>query len=281
MYWPNIKDMIERGEADLAFLDLDCAICGDQMEIEPSGRKNDASNLGHAAHILPCGHIIGLSCLHEAWNYASENFIDILCPDCKTNVDYSACGHTCYGMPVPPSMDKLDSLPPLITDGGKIADYCRSCLINDMLARCNISLMTDHQVPKDVKDVKDVHIGISIKSQGEAFYSRPVDGPLEDIKMTKDMKKAIRAIKRLSDAQGSIWGGAMLGDSKIKIHHFGTPVLAENTFIDWVDYMFTHCREEVLGLTEWQLKDKFCGVRGLDRGRMAGRVGWLWLCGDQ
>ncbi|KAH8889858.1 hypothetical protein GQ53DRAFT_200095 [Thozetella sp. PMI_491] len=98
---------------------LSCTICLEPIEY---GEKRSTRSPGYPA-LIPCGHIFCSGCILKCFEK------DRRCPSCKVEYRYAECDH-----PIQPRViDKSNifRLPLTIPEGGKIADCCVECRLDN------------------------------------------------------------------------------------------------------------------------------------------------------
>ncbi|KAI8689963.1 hypothetical protein NCS56_00260400 [Fusarium sp. Ph1] len=64
-YWPVLRKIFERDPSGMDRLNLECMICDLSMSVKADEQGENNNGLGHRAVILPCGHLVGTSCMHK------------------------------------------------------------------------------------------------------------------------------------------------------------------------------------------------------------------------
>ncbi|KAI0516848.1 hypothetical protein F5B22DRAFT_606775 [Xylaria bambusicola] len=116
-------------------LDLKCGICFDhRLWVSNATSPDDHFNsteLFEGLGVLPCGHVFGASCLTK-WLMASaqEGFTNeegvVSCPVCRYSLVYE-CGHYLPPIEYNPNIDRRNTVPPTIPEGGFVPFYCEEC----------------------------------------------------------------------------------------------------------------------------------------------------------
>ena len=134
-YWPKLRKILESKFIDRTNLDLQCVICYDTMTTraedhvsEEVGRYGPCT---HQACVLPCGHMIGLSCMARMKlnNYEEEKAS--LCPCCRFILHHDECLH--HTATIKFAEDKWRGIPQTVPEGGEVQDTCTDCILNMML----------------------------------------------------------------------------------------------------------------------------------------------------
>ncbi|KAF5533657.1 hypothetical protein FMEXI_11733 [Fusarium mexicanum] len=139
IYWPAFKKAVESDPQKLRPIDLTCTICTEHMSTQGSGSgsihwiQKVGRKISHDAQILPCGHMVGASCLMDWLDSQSERFRGrefYSCPVCNTEIMYHPeCGHVCHGQRIPQLVANYSNVPLVLSEGGFIHARCTSCEI--------------------------------------------------------------------------------------------------------------------------------------------------------
>ncbi|RBA11020.1 hypothetical protein FPRO05_14289 [Fusarium proliferatum] len=139
IYWPAFKKAVEDDPQQLRPIDLACTICTEQMSTQGSGSGSihwipkTGRRISHDAQILPCGHMVGGSCLMNWLDRQSEQFRgreSYSCPVCNTAIMYHPeCGHLCHGQRIPHLVADYSKVPLVLSEGGFIYARCAGCEI--------------------------------------------------------------------------------------------------------------------------------------------------------
>ncbi|KAF4977462.1 hypothetical protein FZEAL_6026 [Fusarium zealandicum] len=133
-FWPTLREILTKDPSGMERLSLECMVCYEPMTMEKNQNPLMScivpkSISGHAARILPCGHMIGHDCvirLIEEGN-AVQN-----CPVCRANISHPSCKHLHHGELMPSEVERFHSPPFTLPSGGSIIHpECWSC---DMMA---------------------------------------------------------------------------------------------------------------------------------------------------
>ncbi|KAF9765294.1 hypothetical protein IL306_002381 [Fusarium sp. DS 682] len=219
-FWPNLKTLFETGE--LSFdeeLELECSICQEPLEVLPEQQNADGGPEGdHRPVVLPCGHVVGFQCLIAWWTAIPVR--EQCCPKCREDIKFNQCPHPNLGKEMPSSMDQLDDLPPLITQGGEMSEYCPVCRIYFLLDFFNQSLQNDEDIPNELKGDS---LGVGLVISGREFFSRTFTGIIQELELTEKIKYLVdlhNSCATNDDEDGTIW--TLLGDFidiKVRIYH--------------------------------------------------------------
>lgn len=132
--WPFLKQEVEQDPDNVRELALSCPICYELMSNSPDHSKYLPY---HEPHILPCGHIIGQSCLEKlctTWKADNPDTYYYPCPVCKTKMrDHWACSHRVQGRRIPSSRAEYAYIPPVLSQGGVMPPRCTRCTVSDVL----------------------------------------------------------------------------------------------------------------------------------------------------
>ncbi|GKT99624.1 hypothetical protein FLAG1_01098 [Fusarium langsethiae] len=121
-FWPGVKQEVGRDELNLQTHALPCVSCTEPMLSRPG-------QMQHRPWILPCGHMLGYSCLERLTRgkcFSDEN-IDLVCPVCLDYPPLYECGHRAIGMQAPLDKESLSRVPPVLSEGGLAAKNCGLC----------------------------------------------------------------------------------------------------------------------------------------------------------
>ncbi|KAJ4250173.1 hypothetical protein NW762_011988 [Fusarium torreyae] len=124
-YWPTFKQAVEDNHEGDSSVELTCGICLETMDIRHPVNFPDHP-ADHLARILPCGHIIGSTCLYQMLEGIKTDYYQ--CPTCKTKFhDHPKCGHPMRGQLLPAEASEYSKVPPILSAGGRIPANCAHC----------------------------------------------------------------------------------------------------------------------------------------------------------
>ncbi|RGP71570.1 hypothetical protein FSPOR_3276 [Fusarium sporotrichioides] len=121
-FWPYIKQEVERDVLNLQTHALPCVLCTELMLSRPGQTQ-------HRPWILPCGHMLGYSCLEiltRGKSFFHKN-LDLACPVCRDYLPLYECGHRAIGMQAPLDKESFSRVPPVLLEGGLAAANCGLC----------------------------------------------------------------------------------------------------------------------------------------------------------
>ncbi|RGP79268.1 hypothetical protein FLONG3_2609 [Fusarium longipes] len=156
IYWPWLKLLLEEDSDNVRELELACPICTEPMstcssrqEKPPHEARTPCEKLPHEARILPCGHMLGRSCLEKhvkKWKsdhpntrfnrrrhrHAQKYYP---CPICEARLYHHwQCGHDLASRCIPPR-NKYSEFPPVLSEGGsQTPGRCTKCTIDDAIS---------------------------------------------------------------------------------------------------------------------------------------------------
>ncbi|KAJ3537264.1 hypothetical protein NM208_g6387 [Fusarium decemcellulare] len=147
-FWPHLRQTLVKNPSNFDRLDLPCSICFETMVVHPNQDGHD----GHGPCILPCGHMLGSSCLTNILKYNTQARRGICCPTCRGKLKHRACGHVFEGLAMPTSVEGLEDIPLTISEGGRLSKRCIDCtvpravpaMITDVLEACEQKLPPNH-----------------------------------------------------------------------------------------------------------------------------------------
>ncbi|KAF9765296.1 hypothetical protein IL306_002383 [Fusarium sp. DS 682] len=131
-YWPNLVASIDNNEIQFKDLEVECESCKDLVTIYNRDHVIDEEiGESHRGVILPCGHIFGASCIKYFFNMKEEENAEAFCPKCRAACvhPFGDCRHAFYGKSIPTHKPGIDSIPHILSKGGRIAQGCRACSI--------------------------------------------------------------------------------------------------------------------------------------------------------
>lgn len=90
-HFPELMKVITEDPSAVERLDLECPICMQSITINNS---NDSPGTdSHDAYVLPCKHIVGMSCAVEHIHHDLMTGTTYRCPTCRADLIHSGCGH--------------------------------------------------------------------------------------------------------------------------------------------------------------------------------------------
>ncbi|KAF4332636.1 hypothetical protein FBEOM_13571 [Fusarium beomiforme] len=115
---------------ELKDLDIQCKSCRTEITVYKKDHViDDEINESHRGVILPCGLIFGASCIKYFFKMKEEEGVTPFCMKCCTESVHPSpgCRHTFWGKSMPTHKPEMDSIPPVLREGGEIADRCKRC----------------------------------------------------------------------------------------------------------------------------------------------------------
>ncbi|KAI6750932.1 hypothetical protein HG530_014382 [Fusarium avenaceum] len=89
-HFPELMKMIDDDPSVAERLDLECTVCKKSITFS----RDDSPGFGrHDAYVLPCQHIVGLSCATELLLHNRSTGTPHRCPTCRADLIHSGCGH--------------------------------------------------------------------------------------------------------------------------------------------------------------------------------------------
>ncbi|WZH41011.1 uncharacterized protein QYS62_001953 [Fusarium acuminatum] len=136
-YFPELLKIITEDPLAAERLDLECPICKESTTINNS---NDPTGFGsHDAYILPCMHIVGLSCATNLILHDRKTETTHRCPTCRADLFHSGCGHpNTKGTLLHLSEAWRPTMIINILDSNRLDEFCMACyfeFITDRLTR--------------------------------------------------------------------------------------------------------------------------------------------------
>ncbi|KAG8665426.1 hypothetical protein FPOAC2_10498 [Fusarium poae] len=125
-FWPSFRKAVENDEANIRPYALKCGLCTELMLTQPSQDRY----YRHCPWILPCGHMLGYSCLQDMagdiWGFFDKNK-NLACPACNADVPVHGCGCKAMGMRAPLVKEFFSTVPPIRSECGLTATACGIC----------------------------------------------------------------------------------------------------------------------------------------------------------
>ncbi|KAL6925306.1 hypothetical protein ACHAPO_009007 [Fusarium lateritium] len=125
-FWPSFKQEVESDERNIRPHALQCFLCAERLFTQPGQVRYD----GHYPWIIPCGHMLGYSCLqnmaHDILGFFDKN-LDLSCPICHAAVPLQGCGCKAMGMQAPLDKEFFSTVPPVSAECGLTATSCGIC----------------------------------------------------------------------------------------------------------------------------------------------------------
>lgn len=130
-FWPDFKQEVEMDKCDIRPHELECPICLEQMISSPEQVQDVQIDVkvSHHPWILPCGHMLGSSCIHT-WFEGKPAFKEnttLACPVCHDPLPRHECGHQPLGLLAPFEKSSFSRIPLVTTQGGLAATNCGFC----------------------------------------------------------------------------------------------------------------------------------------------------------
>ncbi|RMJ08942.1 hypothetical protein CDV36_011428 [Fusarium kuroshium] len=144
-------------------------ICFDSTAIAKGPYSEIHGIRDHRATILPCGHIFGDRCIAQYLNGCEKVGLDPTCPACRTKLEHEKCVHACLGMPVPSRQTLICTVPPTLSEGGKITGLCCVCDLKDVAKFLLEEALLEATLPVDRS------ICVSADLSGDPVWFKPHD----------------------------------------------------------------------------------------------------------
>ncbi|KAF5021286.1 hypothetical protein F66182_6684 [Fusarium sp. NRRL 66182] len=189
-WWPRFREAVEADIFKRRPIQLACSICQELITTnssEPSHSNVDGTS--HAAVIIPCGHIVGLSCLIR-WlvhsNRPERNYSR--CPACNAKCfHHPRCGHRCMGRMLPGNPGKYSTIPPVLSAGGVVAPECSKCEAKLLLRQlCKYAKIYPTLIPAPGRD-QYIGFGLLINGIAAVYTPPPLDKQGVDYRRTSDV----------------------------------------------------------------------------------------------
>lgn len=133
-YWPTIKKTLMEDPSARECLDIECAICWEPITVRDDDHATEDLDMfggtTHEACVLPCGHILGLSCMKKMSVNDWEEAKDSHCPYCRFSLHHERCMHH-VAKPVI-DWNNLDRMSLTIPEGGELKTDCMVCTLDSM-----------------------------------------------------------------------------------------------------------------------------------------------------
>ncbi|KAM0232823.1 hypothetical protein ACHAPO_007649 [Fusarium lateritium] len=129
-WWPPLRTALLSGELKPEDLKIDCAICLERCTV--LGREVKEHGLTHTAVILPCGHILGHSCINKHLWHLLKKEGKARCPFCREKFHHTECGHICSVYSIPLDEELTKTIPEILGRGGSISTKCHECWLRGL-----------------------------------------------------------------------------------------------------------------------------------------------------
>lgn len=133
-YWPNLKKALLEDLSVRDCLDLECAICYDRITIHDEDHTTEHLDIvGETTHepcVLPCGHVLGLSCLKKMSINDLEERKASQCPCCRFSLHHQGCTHHVAKTAI--FWSDLDKMRLTIPEGGELKTDCMECTLDSL-----------------------------------------------------------------------------------------------------------------------------------------------------
>ncbi|KAI8679712.1 hypothetical protein NCS57_00249700 [Fusarium keratoplasticum] len=139
LYWPVLRKILEKDPSGMDRLNLECMICNLPMSIKADKNGENKNGFGHRALILPCGHLVGTSCMHEFNVYRLQNGLHFTCPLHCEPLHHPECGCFLFCWHMPDKVEDFDGKPFCRAEGMPVTPKCGSCTLKDV-GRCLTTL---------------------------------------------------------------------------------------------------------------------------------------------
>ncbi|RSL63730.1 hypothetical protein CEP54_005078 [Fusarium duplospermum] len=144
-------------------------ICYDSTAIAEQPYPEIHGRRDHRATILPCGHIFGDHCISQYLRGFEEDGRDPTCPACRTKLEHEKCVHACLGTAVPSCQTLICTVPPTLSEGGKITDSCCKCDLTEVVRFLLREALIEATLPVDHS------ICVSAGLSGDPVWFKPYD----------------------------------------------------------------------------------------------------------
>lgn len=172
LYWPVLKEILENGEEKFDCLDLTCEICFEKMTTctKDRARKTAKEPHHHGASIAPCGHIFGLRCWNHHFEQQRNRGLQPSCPICRAGFKYPECMHYEPPLDFPETYEELSKYTEVVGKGGKVADRCCHCAVEDALMKVRAHVSKEVDMARLVHPSYSVYLQIVARSDGRSRY---------------------------------------------------------------------------------------------------------------
>ncbi|KAL6355899.1 hypothetical protein LRP88_09482 [Fusarium phalaenopsidis] len=96
-FWPALRAQLFHPDSTIADCAINCTICYEKVELQ---NKIAAHESDHTAVVLPCGHILGSSCLRFWSESLLERSTPPSCPSCRITTIHARCRHAATPMEI-------------------------------------------------------------------------------------------------------------------------------------------------------------------------------------
>ncbi|KAM0294626.1 hypothetical protein ACHAO9_001061 [Fusarium lateritium] len=133
-YYPALMQIIEQDPSAADRLGLQCPICMELMNI--STEQGQPIRDDHTAYVLPCKHIVGLSCGVTLIAHGLGAGNTLSCPSCRADLFYRGCRHpNIKGTLINLHEDWRARMNDSIEESSRIDEFCAGCYVDFMTHR--------------------------------------------------------------------------------------------------------------------------------------------------
>ncbi|SPJ82069.1 uncharacterized protein FTOL_09474 [Fusarium torulosum] len=133
-YFPALMQILDQDPSAAERLGLQCPICMELMTIDTT---DDFSGLNsHNAYVLPCKHIVGLSCIATLIVHNGETGTAHRCPTCRADLFHSGCQHpNIRGTIIRLSQACRAAVNISVLNSNRIDEFCVDCYVEYITQR--------------------------------------------------------------------------------------------------------------------------------------------------
>lgn len=270
-YLPSLMEIVQADPSAANRVNPVCGICTEPMTVDedvpnvnliPYYRKIE--KIPHAAYVLPCGHIFGLSCADALLDHDEEHQKQHKCPTCRFVLSCSNCwdkdtagGHN-KGVLLSLSQDKRERMLEVLDAVFQLPASCLPCFMVGIIKKVQ-DLPPDIEsfipgLPKQKVDIsferdnegwkiRRLHLkGIKTRLYLREFVGRlsietehlrrhEVDPQLRDrIESALNMYMTVFDVFSLQPENDCIWVEYSQAEGIIEFHHF--PLMNRHNFVE-------------------------------------------------
>ncbi|KAM0232904.1 hypothetical protein ACHAP5_010566 [Fusarium lateritium] len=133
-YFPALMQIIDQDPSTLDRLGLQCPIC---MELMPvSSERGLSIHNNHCAYVLPCKHMVGVSCVATLISHGLGAGNTHSCPSCRADLSHPGCRHpNIKGTLMLMHEGWRARMNDSIEESSRIEEFCAGCYVDFMTHR--------------------------------------------------------------------------------------------------------------------------------------------------
>ncbi|KAJ4317040.1 hypothetical protein N0V84_007565 [Fusarium piperis] len=200
-YWPRLREVLEKDPSGMERLDLECMICKLPMTVEPQeivwneGRL-DHRALNHQATILLCGHLVGLRCIYDHFEYRRSQNQPLTCPlNIHESLSYPKCGCVHLGLALPHKVEDFKDNPRTLSEGLVLMPKCALCTLEDVSE--GLTILTGVFEPELLGPLKSMEVVYRIRVR-EITWGEIMDDERENAEI--ELPASVRELCRNLEA---------------------------------------------------------------------------------